>query len=214
MTSKKTALGIFLTLTVLTALLWSIETYIRPGYQCGTDSLERAKKTYEVFKEYKRFFYRYPGAINVDTAFLRNEKTGLRTETWGIVIIVDEKIEEEVLPPDFRIPDSLEGIPVQIIPAETAWKAESFQRNSPFKNEPHVTFANDVREKNREFFRRNPFYESTLFINYVPGTEPGNRIANIELVMSKKVNQLSLSPAVRIPDCLEDVPIKFIEPLD
>ena len=216
MTNRKAVLGIMAVLACAAIIIGALLAFdiIDQDYQCGTKSLERAKKTHEVFQEYKSLFYRYPHRRNVNTEFLRDEETGLRTETWGIVIVVAEKVDEDTVPPERRIPGSLEGVPVQIIPAEIVYKAEDFQRNLPSENNPHTDLAYDVREKNRDLFRRNPFYQGNRFILYEPGGEPGNRLAIIELKMYEKVHQLDLSPTVRIPDCLEDVPVKLIAPSD
>ena len=212
MNKRKTLLGLTLVLASVGAVVGSLLGFgiIDPGYQCGTESFERANKTHEVFEEYKDLFYRYPNRVNVNTEFLRDEDTGVRTETWGIVIIVDEKADEDTLPPERRIPDELEGVPVQIITTEIARKAEYFQRDAPFNDEPHSSLALDVREKNRDLFSRNPFFETIGYFTFERGSEPGNRVAHIEVIMSQEVHQLGLSPAVRIPDCLEDVPVKLV----
>ncbi len=213
MTSKKAALGIFLTLAALAAVLWSIDTYIRPGYQCGTESLERANKTREVFLNYEPLFRRRPNNPYAREGFLRDEKTGRRTDVWGIVITVDgEKVDQATLPRKARIPDELEGVPVQIIPSQIVGKAPSFL-DAPFgvDGEAHGKLQAIVLKKNSALFRRYPFFEGyTWFIAKGPkASDFGNRIFGIEVYVSETVDPGTLPPEDRIPGCLEDVPVKI-----
>ena len=104
-----------------------------PDYECGTDSFKEANRTREVGLKYEPLFLRQPNSPRAREEFLRNERTGERLATWGIVITVDgEKVDQGTLAPEDRIPDKLEGVPVQIIPWQIAEKAYIPQRGFPF----------------------------------------------------------------------------------
>ena len=55
----------------------------------------------------------YPGIIAAGTSFLRDEN-GERTEIYGIAVVVNRKVDQRTLLPEARIPDCMEGVPVQI----------------------------------------------------------------------------------------------------
>ena len=67
----------------------------------------------------------YPGVLDFDMEFLRDQAGPLdappatqrsveRTEIYGISVEVKRKVDQRTLPPEARIPDCLEGVPVQI----------------------------------------------------------------------------------------------------
>ncbi len=208
MTSKKAALSIFLTLAALTAVLWSIDTYTRLGYQCGTDSLEQANKTREVLEKHKELFMRQPKYLVVEDGFLRDEKTGRRTEIWGIVVGVHKKVDQDSLPPDDRIPDELEGVPVQILPAELEGMGIAFvdpdlsgPGQGQFKRALHTL------KKHRAFFHRYPFENGVGPFLAMARDELGTNIWGIEVLVSEKVDPRTVPPEDRIPRCLEDIPV-------
>lgn len=210
MANKKAALGIMVVLACAAVILWSIDTYIKPGYQCGTDSLERANKTKEVFDKYKSLFERQPNRPYIKRGFFQDENTGQWTDTWGIVIIVDEKVDQDMLPPGDRIPDSLEGVPVQIIPAEIANMVPPlYQGGFPNEVDVHANLVMSVRAKNRDLFNRHPFFNGVGLPYVEAGSERGNRIYGISMFVTEKVNPRTLPPEDRIPDCLEDVPVRI-----
>ena len=69
---------------------------------------------HEVRLKYDPLFWRQPNVFGVGEGFLRDEN-GDRTETVGINIRVTKKVDQSTLPPEDRIPDCLEGVPVQIV---------------------------------------------------------------------------------------------------
>ena len=130
MLTRKTLPKLTLALACSAAILWLGAGcgIIGPDYQCGTESLKQANKTREVALKYESLFKRQPNFPQAREGFLRDESTGRRTETWGIVVIVDgEKVDQDTLPPEDRIPDELEGVPVQIIPWQIAEKGDISQ---------------------------------------------------------------------------------------
>ena len=101
---------------------------------CETDSSELVNRTNiseEEFEEhalevgralnvrykYDSLFWRQPNVYDVSTGFLRDGKGG-STERWGINVWVTAKIDQSTLPPEDRIPDYLEGVPVKIAEKE------------------------------------------------------------------------------------------------
>ena len=63
--------------------------------------------------KYDPLFWRQPNVHGVGIGDLRNED-GEETGLWGFVVHVTEKVDQSKLPPEDRIPDCLEGVPVEI----------------------------------------------------------------------------------------------------
>ena len=72
------------------------------------------ERIHEVRLKYDDLFWRQPNVHGVGEGLLLNQN-GELTETVGIVISVTEKVDQSTLPPEDRIPECLEGVPVQII---------------------------------------------------------------------------------------------------
>ena len=72
-----------------------------------------AERIHEVRLKYDPLFKRQPNVAAISEGFIMDEN-GSYTETVGIVIDVSEKVDQNTLPPEDRIPDCLEGVPVQI----------------------------------------------------------------------------------------------------
>ena len=75
---------------------------------------DRRARVHEVRLKYDPLFWRQPNIVSVGEGLLRDEN-GELTETAGIVVGVSEKTDQRTLPAEDRIPDCLEGVPVQII---------------------------------------------------------------------------------------------------
>lgn len=80
-----------------------IEKYIEPS--------ERARA---IRHKYEDLFWRQPSVHGVGIGILEDE-SGEGTEQVGFRIYVTEKVDQDTLPPEDRIPDCLEGVPVQFI---------------------------------------------------------------------------------------------------
>ena len=65
-------------------------------------------------RKYDSLFWRQPNIYGVSLGRIRDEN-GKITNTWSITLRVTEKVDQATLPHEDRIPDSLEGIPVQIL---------------------------------------------------------------------------------------------------
>ena len=210
MTNRKAIFGIMAVLACAAVILWSIDTYIRPGYQCGTDSLREANQTRDVLLEYKRLLHRQPMLLEVSDGFLRNEETGRRTETWGIVLLVDgKKVDQDTLPPEDRIPDELEGVQVQIIPAKLADMGITFVDPDLSAATPHFKRALHTIKKNRASFYRHPAHRGVSYFVAKSEVELDQIVWGIELFVAELVDQSTLPKEDQIPGCLEDIPVKI-----
>ncbi len=75
--------------------------------------MANSSQTSGVLYRHESLFWRQPNVYDVSTGFLRDGKGGW-TDTWGITVWVTEKVDQSALPPEDRIPDCLEGIPVKV----------------------------------------------------------------------------------------------------
>ena len=211
--NRKAVFGIMAFLACAAVILWSIDTYIRPGYQCGEDSVKLTRRTHDVLVKYYPSIMRLPHNPVPEPEFLR-DKNGELTDTWGIVILTDEEIDQDTLPSEDRIPDSLEGVPVQILTKEIGdkkrpwypgWRPDSLSH-------PHLWLSHDVRGKNLDLLRQYPFFSGeTLLVTYLSkDTGDSEPIFGIEVHVTEVVYPSTLSPENRIPACLDDVPVEII----
>ena len=95
-------------------------------YKCrGNSSAEEGNVTtppatptdeyiHEVRLKYDPLFWRQPNVFGVGEGYLGDGNGGW-TETVGINIRVTKKVDQSTLPLEDRIPDCLEGVPVQIV---------------------------------------------------------------------------------------------------
>ena len=72
---------------------------------------ERAR---EVRNKYRDLFRRQPNYRGMGSGSLMDEN-GEVTEIVGIIIRVTKKVDQSTIPAEDRIPNCLEGVPVQII---------------------------------------------------------------------------------------------------
>ena len=75
---------------------------------------DRRARIHEVRLKYDPLFWRQPNVVSVSEGLLEDENRDA-TKTTGIVVGVSEKTDQSTLPAEDRIPDCLEGVPVQII---------------------------------------------------------------------------------------------------
>ncbi len=169
-------------------------------------------------------FWRQPNTYDVSEEFLRDAKGG-RTDEWGIIIWVTEKVDQSTLPHDDRIPGYLDGVPIQIEVAKAAaipnasscdystcannWKKGEESMTNP--SQDRLDRIHEIRLKYDPLFWRQPTVHGVgegQFKN-----ENGQWIETIGIVVSvtNKVDQSTLPPEDRIPDCLEGIPVQVIE---
>ena len=214
MTNWKAVFGIMAFLACTAVILWSIDTYIRPGYQCGTDSLRVAMRTHEELVKYLPMIMRLPHNPDPEPEFLRDENGDL-TNTWGIVILTDEELDRAILPSGDRIPGSLKGVPLQVLPREIGIRERPWHSEyEPEFGTPHRELQEDVLRKNLDFFLRYPFYIGDAWFVADTGKDPSNVYSldwtyGIEVFVTEKVDPSTLPLEDRIPECLEDVPVRI-----
>ena len=209
MTNRKAVLGIMAVLACAAVIIGALLAFdiIDPDYQCGTKSLERANQTVEVFNELKPRFRRQPGFLGAERNFLVDEDTVEPTEEWGILVFVKEKVDQNTLSPEHRIPAELRGVPVQFILGALRHKVLSLGQFPQGDVAPHVDYVRQVLTKKFDLFDEYPFSKGYRFEYPEQRGELWERIWGIEVVVTEKMHNLGLSPTRRIPDCLEDVPV-------
>ncbi len=67
--------------------------------------------------KYEDILWRQPNVYDVTVNQLLDDKGGW-TKHWGITVWVTEKVDQSTLPPEDRIPDILDNVPIQILYAE------------------------------------------------------------------------------------------------
>ena len=83
---------------------------------CEANSSENTlARREEVSRKYEDMFSRHPYISWVSVMDYIDENGEWATTNNSIVVQVSKKVDQSTLPPEKRIPDCLEGIPVQII---------------------------------------------------------------------------------------------------
>ncbi|MCY3542782.1 MAG: hypothetical protein OXH22_01870 [Chloroflexi bacterium] len=99
-----------------------------PSTLCETNTSEKEEtmtteitdeRIREVRDKYRELFRRQPNYRGNSITYLRDEN-GEWTEVRGIIVRVNEKVDQSALPVEDRIPDCLEGVPIQIIRSSPA----------------------------------------------------------------------------------------------
>ena len=72
--------------------------------------VERAES---IRHKYEDMFWRQPNIYGTAIGIIFDE-SGEFTDRAGFIITVTKKVDQSTLPPEDRIPDCLEGVPVQI----------------------------------------------------------------------------------------------------
>ena len=181
-----------------------------------------------VLHNYKSLFWRQPNVHEVSKGFLRDGKGGW-TDTWGISVWVTEKVDQSALSPGDRIPDHIEGVPVQItdedpLPRapESACNYDTCITNSSEREENMAETSTDITPERMERIHKVRLKYDPLFWRQpnVFGVGEGFlrdgrggwlETVGINVKVTKRVDQSILPPEDRIPDCLEGVPVKITE---
>ena len=211
------------------------------GHTCKTESPELVSRMSTSEEEYQKhmaktaqaaavpydydsLFWRQPNVHDVSKSFLRDGKGGW-TNTWGITVWVTEKVDQSTLPPEDRIPDHLEGVPVKItdeepLPraAENVCNYDTCGANSLEREGRMATTTENTPERRHEvrlkydplFWRQpNVYAVSEGFLRDGRGGWTEEKGINVQV--AKKVDQSALPAEDRIPDCLEGVPVRITE---
>ena len=172
-------------------------------------------RTHEVLMKYQPLIMRLVHNPYTRLEFLRDENGDL-TDTWGIVILTSEEIDQYALNAEDRMPNHLKGVPVQILSHDYIWIRERSWSPGfdPVLGNSHKPYAFYVERKNRDLIHRYPFFSKAHTYMAVPGKDPSDsdaldRIYGISVYVTEKVDLSTLSPEDRIPECLEDVPVRI-----
>ncbi len=84
---------------------------INPDDIRGDEDVARAEA---IRHKYEDMFWRQPNVHATGIGNLKDEN-GEYIGIWGFLIHVTKKVDQNTLPPEDRLPDCLEGVPVQII---------------------------------------------------------------------------------------------------
>ena len=186
--------------------------------------VRRAKKMVNNQYDTDSLFRRQPNYFEVTENFLKDEH-GEWTATWGITVWVTEKVDQGTIPPEDRIPEVLEGIPVRISegkPLRTATQGECteyrctwnlLKEDGSVDTIPEITaeYIHEVRLKYDPLFWRQPNVWSVGEGYFRDADGEWTEIVGIVIIVTKKVDQSVLPPEDRIPDCLEGIPVQIRE---
>ena len=177
----------------------------------------------EVMKKYNDLLWRQPNVYDVFwNASLRREDNGRRIPgrvRVGILVVVYPKVDQSMLPPEDRIPDCLEGIPVQVIErSPEGMKKEDMMEYLKEKwpcaedFDPPLEQRRAVRDKYSDMLWRQPNVHGIGVgtLRHENG-EPIRGTAGIKVYVTEKTDQSTLPPEDRIPDCLEGIPVQVLE---
>ena len=93
-----------------------VKLHVRKETMPDQNRKEMIERINAVREKYKALIERQPTRWGTGTGLLRDAE-GRLTEGLGITIHVEKKVDQSTLPPKDRMPDCLDGIPVQIIEA-------------------------------------------------------------------------------------------------
>ena len=90
------------------------DTCMKEGNMTTPSPTPTGDRIHEVRLKYDSLFWRQPNVWGVGEGYFRDGNGGW-IETLGIVVDVTKKVDQNTLPPEDRIPDCLEGVPVQVM---------------------------------------------------------------------------------------------------
>ena len=201
--------------------------------ECMAEAPQEITREYivEVRDKYEDLFWRQPNVFGVGPRTLLDEN-GDETEIYGIEVGVVEKVDQGTLPPEGRIPDCLEGVPVQINEREpeqlpppvpqtylewAAIQAEScishwedkMQEEGVDVDVTSDEHIHDVRLRHDSLFWRQPNVrtvgEGLLADDNGVYSDTGGIIVKVW----ERVDQNTLPEEDRIPSCIEGVPVQI-----
>ena len=213
MPNPKPLLRLTLALACAAVILWlgaGCGEDIDPHYPCGQESLLYAKHVREVFLENRRLFRRQPGFWKAVERFYRSEQ-GEWSDKYGIVIGLDEKVEQDTLPPEDRIPDEIDGVPIYFDEGPSNYVGGLIE--GVYEKHPEHQYAAAVMWKHDDLFFRQPnmIMVPGFSLLYYSGKPDDLLSMQINVSVTERVSQGLLPPADRIPECLDGVPVRIFE---
>ena len=210
MTNRKTVCRLILGLVCSAVIVWlgvGCGEAIDPDYPCGEDAILHAEHVREVLKENRRLFRRQPGFGWAMEHFIRDEQ-GNWSDEYGIVILVQENVDQDTLPPEDRVPDEIDGVTVYFDEVPRNYTGGLIERIY-FEN-PELQYTRAVKFKYIDLLRSHPDFDVVLTGPWKQhGHERGER--GVHIYFYKKVDPSTLPWDGRMPECLEGVPVILIE---
>ena len=214
MPNRKTLFKLTLFLACAAAILWlgvGCGEEIDPDYPCGQEALKHAIHVREVSEQNRRLFRRQPGFHSTMEHFIRDDE-GNWSDEYGIVIRGGERVDQDTLPTEERIPDEIDGVTVYF--DETPWNYSQGLIEGVYQKHPEVQYATAAMWKYEDLFFQqvipnyHPHVHGTIGVGVSPG-EPLSVRLGIQLV-GKAIQLLE----DRIPECVDGLPviIHVIEP--
>ena len=184
----------------------------------------------EVLNRHEDLFWRQPNVFRVNVSNFM-DGYGEWTLPVAITVWVTEKVDQNTLPPEDRIPSCLEGVLVQIIEDEpyedpvngtpTAGATPTSLAESTFTPTPAkpdcagrqvaVKRAREVLLKYDSLFWRQPNFSSAMIGFLQDETEALTETIGVHVYVTMKVDQSILPPEDKIPAHLEGVPVQVTE---
>ena len=213
MTNKKSLLRLMLGLVCSAAILWlgvACGEEVDPDYPCGQDALRHAIKVREVLMENRQLLNHqfFDSDDRIMEHFFRDIE-GNWSDEYGIVLMIAEKLDQEMLPPEHRIYDDLEG--VRVFNNEDYSYSGGFWVTDQEIPELHYWYA--VMRKHEDLLLDYPNAMLSHIGTIVAyGERPGEPMSlEIVIPVTEKVDPATLPPENRIPDCLEGLPTRIQE---
>ncbi len=188
-----------------------------------------------VLNKYEDLFWRQPNVYDVSIGQLLDDQ-GEVTKTWAITVWVTEKVEQATLPPEDRIPDILDTIRIRILDTDQPPRVPDIgcdysrcgvnqEKGGENMTNPDPNTRIDpaelarrqgpseyrVRKKYEPLFMRQPNVWNIGEGLFTDENDENTGESGIVVFVTKKVDQSTLPPEDRIPDCLEGVPVQVKE---
>ncbi len=205
MTNWKAALGLILALAGALVIVGCGEE-IDPAYPCGQDALLHAQHVREVLRENIRLFKRQPGFRRAMEHFYRDEE-GYWGDEYGIVLWVEEHVDQGTLPSEDRVPNQIEGVRIYFDVGAENYEFSLIEGVQYSKAE--FQYADAVRTKHSDLLWGQPNQFGGIGIGTLHPGEPLS--VDLGIGVTKKVRQSLLPPADRIPSCLDGIPVSIYE---
>ncbi len=102
--------------------VWDTHTIKDPATLCGEDEPAPTRERLgEMVLEYQSTFRRYPHFESFSAGAPLMNDDGEWTDVIGIRILVEVMVDPSTIPPKYRLPECLEGVPVQILEGKSGW---------------------------------------------------------------------------------------------
>ena len=171
-----------------------------------------AQHVREIFLENEKLFESQPGFWRAMEHFIRDDE-GNWGDDYGIVLLVAEKVEQDTLPEENRIPDEIDGVTVYFDEAPENYTGRSLERI--YREHPEVQYAYAAMWKYEDLFFRKfiPNYRSNVHGIIGVGESPGEPL-KVSLAVNIFGRENALLLKNRIPECVDGIPvtIHMIEP--